>query len=80
MGGRAQPGGEEGTQGGRKDHRLFVAEAEPVAQPYRAQVGHGKRRVAEADGLLGAHELAERVCAAFGCPHHEHLSLAENAA
>jgi hypothetical protein len=21
--------------------------------------------------------LVERVCSAFGCPHHEHLSLAE---
>lgn len=26
---------------------------------------HGKRRVVEADGLLSAHELAERVCLAF---------------
>jgi hypothetical protein len=41
---------------------------------------HGKRRVMEADGLLSAHELAERVCLAFACPHYEHLSLAENVA
>ncbi len=41
---------------------------------------HGKRKVVEPDGLLGAHELAERVCAAFGCPHYEHLSITENAA
>jgi hypothetical protein len=43
---------------------------------------HGKRKVVvvEADRLLGAHELADRVCAAFECPHYEHLSLAENAA
>jgi DDE superfamily endonuclease len=41
---------------------------------------HGKRRVVEADGLLGAYELAERVCATFECPHYEHLSLAENVA
>jgi transposase len=39
---------------------------------------HGKRKVVEADGLLGTHELAERVCAAFGCPHYEHLSVTEN--
>ncbi len=38
---------------------------------------HGKRRVMETDGLLGARELAERVCAAFECPHYEHLSLPE---
>jgi len=52
----------------------------PWLNPIEPKWVHGKRRVAEADGLLGAHELAERVCAAFGCPHHEHLSLAENAA
>ncbi len=39
---------------------------------------HGKRKVVEPNGLLTAHELAERVCAAFGCPHYEHLSLDEN--
>jgi transposase len=41
---------------------------------------HGKRKVVEAEKLLGTHELAERVCAAFGCPHYEHLFLAENVA
>jgi DDE superfamily endonuclease len=41
---------------------------------------HGKRKVVEPDGLLGAHELAERVCAAFACPHYEHLSIPENVA
>jgi hypothetical protein len=41
---------------------------------------HGKRKVVEPDGLLGAYELAHRVCAAFGCPHYEHLSVTENVA
>jgi hypothetical protein len=41
---------------------------------------HGKRKVVEPAGLLGAYELAERVCAAFKCPHYEHLSIAENVA
>jgi hypothetical protein len=41
---------------------------------------HGKRKVVEPDGLLGSYELAERVCAAFGCPHYEHLSIPENVA
>ena len=36
---------------------------------------HGKRKVVEADGLLGAYELADRVCRVFDCPHHEHLSV-----
>ncbi len=41
---------------------------------------HGKRKVVEPNALLGAYELAERVCAAFGCPHYEHLSIPENVA
>lgn len=41
---------------------------------------YGKRRGAEADGVLSAHELAERVCAVFDCSHHEHLPLAEKVA
>src|SRR5215204_2016267 len=41
---------------------------------------HGKRKVVEPDGLLTAHELAERVCLVFDCAHYEHLSIAENAA
>ena len=41
---------------------------------------HGKRKVVEPEGLLTAHELAERVCGVFDCPHYEHLSIAENAA
>jgi hypothetical protein len=65
----------------REDHKLFAAQKEPVAQLYGAQVGSpGKRKVVEPDGLLTAYELAERVCRVFGCPHYEHLSIAENAA
>jgi hypothetical protein len=41
---------------------------------------HGKRRVVEFDGLLGAYDLAERVCGAFGCPHHGHLSVPQEVA
>jgi len=56
----------------------------PIKSPWLNSIEpkwiHGKRRVMEAESLLGAHELAERVCAAFECPHYEHLYLAENAA
>jgi len=41
---------------------------------------HGKRKVVEAERLLSTNEIAERDCAVFGCPHYEHLSLAENVA
>jgi hypothetical protein len=41
---------------------------------------HGKRKVVEADGLLGAYELAERVCRVFDCPHYEHLTVPQKVA
>jgi hypothetical protein len=41
---------------------------------------HGKRKVVEPEGLLGAYELAARVCGVFGCPHHEHLSVPQQVA
>ncbi len=41
---------------------------------------HAKRKVVEPDGLLGAYELAERVCRVFGCLHHDHLSVTRNVA
>jgi len=41
---------------------------------------HSKRKVVEPERLLGAHELAERVCGVFGCPHYEHLSIPQGVA
>jgi hypothetical protein len=40
----------------------------------------GKRKVVEPEGLLGAYELADRVCRVFGCPHYEHLSIHQEVA
>jgi DDE superfamily endonuclease len=36
---------------------------------------HAKRKVVEPEGLLGAYELADRVCRIFDSPHYEHLSI-----
>lgn len=36
---------------------------------------HSKRKVVEPERLLGAYELAERVCGVFDCAHEEHLSI-----
>jgi len=41
---------------------------------------HGKRKVVEPGGLLGAYELADRVWRVFGCPHYEHLSVPQEVA
>jgi hypothetical protein len=41
---------------------------------------HGKRQVVEPARLLTAQELADRVCAHFGCDHEPHLAVTEKAA
>lgn len=70
----------KGRKEGVRIISCLLPKKSPWLNPIEPKWMHGKRRVAQADGLLGAHELAERVCSAFGCPHHEHLSLAENVA
>jgi transposase len=49
----------------------------PWLNPIEPKWAHGKRRIAEADRTLSAHETMERVCAAFGCPLQEHLFIPE---
>ncbi len=41
---------------------------------------HSKKRVVEPTRLLAADDLAERVCATLGCPHHPHLVAPQTAA
>ena len=41
---------------------------------------HSKRKVTEPEKLLGAYELADRVCEVFGCAHEEHLSIPQEVA
>jgi hypothetical protein len=41
---------------------------------------HGKRKGAEPERLLGAYELADRVCGVFGCAHEPHLSIPQEVA
>ena len=41
---------------------------------------HSKRKVVEPERLLGAYELASRVCRVFGCTHEEHLSIPQEVA
>jgi len=52
----------------------------PWLNPIEPMWIHGKRKVVEPDGLLGAHELAERVCKVFGCVHEPHLSIRQEVA
>jgi DDE superfamily endonuclease len=41
---------------------------------------HAKRKVIEPKRLLGAYELADRVCGVFDCPHYEHLTVPQEVA
>jgi hypothetical protein len=41
---------------------------------------HSKRKVVEPERVLGAYELADRVCGAFGCTHEPHLSIPQEVA
>ena len=41
---------------------------------------HAKRKVVEPERLLGAEELADRVCEVFGCAHEPHLSIPQEVA
>jgi transposase len=53
----------------------------PVKSPWLNRLephwGHGKRKIVEPARLLTAQELADRVCAHFGCRHEPHLAVAE---
>lgn len=52
----------------------------PWLNPIEPKWVYGKRRVVEPDRLLSATELADRACAALGCPHEPHLALPKKVA
>lgn len=52
----------------------------PWLNPIEPKWVHAKRNVVETDGLLSAHQLAERVCAYFGCSYESHLVIPEKVA
>jgi transposase len=56
----------------------YLPTKSPWLNPIEPHWLHGKRRVAEAARRLSADELAERICASFGCAHEEHLFIPEN--
>ena len=76
----AQPGSQKERQRSwsKDGHLPALPKKSPWLNAIEPKWIHGKRKVAEPDGLLGAYELAERVCTAFDCPHYEHLSITEN--
>src|SRR5215211_6769073 len=70
----------QGERGGSENRELSSSEQSPWLNAIEPKWVHAKRKVVEPDGLLGAYELAERVCRVFGCPHYDHLSVTQNVA
>jgi transposase len=58
----------------------FLPSKSPWLNAIEPKWAHGKRWVAEAERVLSAGELADRVCAAYSCAHEPHLSILEEAA
>ncbi len=52
----------------------------PWLNPIEPKWVHGKRAVLEPARVLTAQELADRVCAYYGCEHAAHLAVPEKAA
>ena len=58
----------------------YLPSKSPWLNPIEPKWMHGKRAVAEPNGLIGFGELERRVCVHFGCAVEPHLSLTEKAA
>jgi transposase len=58
----------------------YLPSKSPWLNPIEPHWVHGKRDVVEPARLLTAQELADRVCAHFGCDHESHLVLTERVA
>ena len=50
----------------------------PWLNPIEPKWMHAKQRVMEPNRTLSAQELADRVCATFGCAHEKHLAIPKN--
>ena len=58
----------------------FLPSKSPWLNPIEPKWAHAKRAVVEPARLLPAHELADRVCAYFGCCHEDHLTMTKDVA
>lgn len=55
----------------------FLPSKSPWLNPIEPKWLHGKRAIVEPDRLLSPDEVADRVCARFGCTHEPHLKAPE---
>ena len=68
-----------GTAGVRLVPCLLPSKS-PWLNPIEPKWVHGKRAIVEPARVLTAQELADRVCAYYGCAHDSHLAIPEKAA
>jgi hypothetical protein len=71
---------ESGGEGGVRIVSCLLPKQSPWLNAIEPKWVHGKRKVVEPERVLGAYELADRVCGVFGCPHYEHLSIPQEVA
>jgi transposase len=73
----------EHNQKVKQEHRgvrilpFFLPTKSPWLNPIEPKWVHAKKAVVEPNGLLTAKQLAERICAHFGCSYEPHLALVE---
>jgi hypothetical protein len=77
---RAHNRGVKATSHGVRIVSCFLPIKSPWLNPIEPKWVHGKRRIVEPARLLSAQQLADRVCATFGCPHYDHFAVPEKAA
>jgi hypothetical protein len=67
------------TRKGVRILACYLPSKSPWLNPIEPKWLHGKRAIVEPARLLSADELADRVCAHFGCTHEPHLLAPEKA-
>jgi hypothetical protein len=55
----------------------FLPTQSPWLNPIEPKWVRARKAVVEPDGLLSAKQLAERICAQFGCSYEPHLAIVE---
>jgi hypothetical protein len=55
----------------------YLPSKSPWLNPIEPKWLHGKRAIVEPDRVLSPDELADRVCARFGCAHEPYLKAPE---
>ena len=71
---------DSGSESGVRIVPCLLPTKSPWLNPIEPKWIHGKRKVTEPKRLLGAYELANRVCEVFGCEHEPHLSIPQEVA